>query len=82
MFFLCFCKKNKKKAKLQKLKTLIEKIIYNANARADFAALIPKNQEENDQIEESKKTLHKTYMMMREKILRIEESKPKKRTPN
>jgi hypothetical protein len=75
MVFFCFCKKNKKKAKLKNLKTLIEKVLYNAKARVDFAALVPMNQEESNKIEDRKKTLHKTYLTTREKIMNIEESK-------
>jgi hypothetical protein len=73
MFFFCFCKKNKKKSKLKKLSALIEKILYNAKARADFAAIVPVNQEEKDKIEDRKKTLHKAYINTRTKILKIDQ---------
>ena len=75
MFFFCFCKKKKKVFKLKKLQRLIVHVQENAKARADFAALVPLNEDEKETIEKRKQVLHKNYLKLRENILEIDSSK-------
>lgn len=75
MFSFCFCKRKNLKAKLKKLQDLIDKVIYNAKARADFAALIPMNEDEQHAIQKRRSTLMKNYQQTRERILEIDGSK-------
>lgn len=53
---------------------MIEAVLYNAKARADFAALVPLNSKEQTKIDKRRLTLHKEYIKTREKIVQIDAS--------